>query len=124
MVLNFAMLGPFDEVKERLNNYYGLSQDTLKVRLIAASISGFLAAFCSLPFDNAKTKMQKMVKNADGTLPYKGVLDCLSKSVKNEGIAKLWVGFPTYYFRVAPHVMLTWVSIGYLNTIIWPAKSK
>jgi solute carrier family 25 oxoglutarate transporter 11 len=57
MVLNFAMLGPFDEVKERLNKFYGLKEDTVKVRMIAATISGFLAAFCSLPFDNAKTKM-------------------------------------------------------------------
>jgi solute carrier family 25 oxoglutarate transporter 11 len=118
------MLGPFDEVKERLNKYYGLKEDTLKVRMIAAGISGFLAAFCSLPFDNAKTKMQKMVKNSEGVMPYKGVLDCISKSVKNEGLGKLWVGFPTYYFRVAPHVMLTWISIGALNKIIWPAGSK
>lgn len=56
-MLNFAMLGPFDEVKERLNKFYGLKEDTVKVRMIAATISGFLAAFCSLPFDNAKTKM-------------------------------------------------------------------
>ena len=57
MILNFAMLGPFDEVKERLNKYYGLTKDTLKVWMMAALVSGFLAAFFSLPFDNAKTKM-------------------------------------------------------------------
>lgn len=65
-----------------------------------------------------------MIKNPDGSLPYKGVLDCISKSVKKEGVSKLWVGFPTYYFRVAPHVMLTWLSIGFLNKIIWPTGSK
>lgn len=54
--------------------------------MIAATFSGFLAAFCSLPFDNAKTKMQKMVKNPDGTMPYSGVLDCMKKSAKNEGV--------------------------------------
>lgn len=57
-------------------------------------------------------------------MPYKGVIDCLGKSIKNEGIGKLWVGFPTYYFRVAPHVMLTWISIGCLNNIIWTNKNK
>lgn len=65
-----------------------------------------------------------MVKNSEGKLPYKGVIDCITKSAKNEGVAKLWVGFPTYYFRVAPHVMLTWLSIGALNKIIWPNKTK
>ena len=57
MVLNFGMLAPFDEVKERLNLYYGQKQDTLKVRLMAAAVSGFFSSFLSLPFDNAKTKM-------------------------------------------------------------------
>jgi len=31
-------------------------------------------------------------------------------SAKNEGIAGLWVGFPTYYFRIAPHVMITLIA--------------
>lgn len=57
MVLNFGMLAPFDEVKERLKLHYGVKEDTLKIRLMAATVSGFLASFFSLPFDNAKTKM-------------------------------------------------------------------
>lgn len=60
----------------------------------------------------------------DGKYPYKNILDCLGKSIKNEGITKLWVGFPTYYFWVAPHVMLTWVSIGILNNLLWVQKTK
>ena len=31
--------------------------------MTAAAISGFLASFLSLPFDNAKTKIQNMIKN-------------------------------------------------------------
>jgi len=57
MVLNFGMLAPFDEVKERLKDYYNTKEDTLKIRIMAASVSGFLCSFLSLPFDNAKTKM-------------------------------------------------------------------
>lgn len=57
MVLNLGMLAPFTEVKERLKKYYGTDEDTLKIRLMAATVSGFLCSFMSLPFDNAKTKM-------------------------------------------------------------------
>jgi hypothetical protein len=31
---------------------------------MSSAIAGLLAAGFSLPFDNAKTKMQKMIKNA------------------------------------------------------------
>jgi len=59
--LNLGMLAPFTEVKERLKVYYGTTEDLMKIRLMAATVSGFLCSFMSLPFDNAKTKMMKMV---------------------------------------------------------------
>ena len=57
MVLNLGMLGPFTEIKERLKVHYDTKEDTLKIRMMAASVSGFLSSFMSLPFDNAKVKM-------------------------------------------------------------------
>lgn len=99
------MLGPYDEIKERLNKFYG-TKDTQQTRLMSSAAAGFSAAFLSLPFDNAKTKMQKMKPLPDGTFPYKNIQHCMMTSAKNEGIAGLWVGFPTYYFRIAPHVMI------------------
>jgi solute carrier family 25 oxoglutarate transporter 11 len=60
----------------------------------------------SLPFDNIKTKLQKMKVGADGLYPYKGVPDCFAKTVAREGFFGLWVGFPVYYSRVAPHAMI------------------
>jgi len=56
MVLNLGMLAPYDEVKDRLNKYYG-TKDTLSTRLISSAFAGFLCSFMSLPFDNAKTKL-------------------------------------------------------------------
>jgi len=114
MSLNLGMLGPYDEVKERINKLSG-TKDTKQTRLTASCIAGFLAAFMCLPFDNLKTKMQKMKLRADGTMPYKGVVDCLTKTVKNEGVKGLWVGFPTFYFRVAPHAMITLLSQDFLH---------
>jgi solute carrier family 25 oxoglutarate transporter 11 len=121
MVLNFGMLGPFDEVKETLNRWRG-SKDVLSTRLSAAAVAGFLSSFLSLPFDNAKTKIQKMAKLSDGTFPYKNVFDCISKTLRSEGLSKLWVGYPTYYFRIAPHVMLTLMAQDYLT--LWDKKIR
>lgn len=44
---------------------------------MASAVAGFSASFVSLPFDNAKTKMQKMKKGPDGVFPYKNIFDCL-----------------------------------------------
>lgn len=39
--------------------------------------AGAVAATMSLPFDNAKTKLQKMKAAPDGTLPYKNIVDAM-----------------------------------------------
>ena len=33
----------------------------------------------ALPFDNAKTKIQKMKPDAAGVMPYKNIFDCMWK---------------------------------------------
>ena len=47
------------------------------------------------------------MQKVNGEFPYKSIFDAMGKTVAQEGAAKLWVGFPTYYFRIAPHVMIT-----------------
>ena len=123
MVLNFGMLGPFDEIKEQLNRWKG-TKDTMSTRLTAAAVAGFLSSFLSLPFDNAKTKIQKMVPLPDGTMPYKNVFDCIGKTLKSEGLPKLWVGFPTFYVRIAPHVMMTLIVQDFLTDLFRKVRSK
>ena len=75
-------------------------------------MAGFMAAFCCLPFDNMKTKLFYMVKNPKtGLLPYKGMADCMRKSIRQEGFPKLWVGFSTFYARIAPLTMIVTLLI-------------
>lgn len=56
-----------------------------------------------------------MKKRPDGTFQYSGMLDCLMKTAKNEGIRGFWAGLPTYYFRVGPHAMITLIASEWLK---------
>lgn len=59
-----------------------------------------LAAFLSLPADNIKVKLQKQALH---NKLYKGIWDCMLKTIGKEGILRMWVGFPIYFMRGAPH---------------------
>jgi solute carrier family 25 oxoglutarate transporter 11 len=48
-----------------------------------------------------------MKPGPDGKLPYKGIVDVITKTVAREGVLGLWIGFPVYYTRVAPHAMIS-----------------
>ncbi|EER41406.1 predicted protein [Histoplasma capsulatum H143] len=72
----------------------------------------------SLPFDFIKTRLQKQQKDPKtGQLPYKGVLDCAKKVIRDEGWLRFYRGFGTYYVRIAPHAMVTLIVLDYLNVL-------
>ena len=98
------MLAPYEECKQRLKPYWG---EGYRTYIASSFVAGFLASFLCLPFDNVKTKVQKMRAGPDGKLPYKGFFDCFAKSIGREGITKLWIGFPVFYVRIGCHAMLT-----------------
>jgi len=46
-----------------------------------------------LPFDFVKTRLQKQTKAADGTLPYKSMMDCFAKVARDEGLMRFYRGY-------------------------------
>lgn len=113
MSLNVAMLVTYEETKEILTHYFGKDHDK-KIMVCASMLSASATSTASLPFDNIKTKLQKM-KAHNGVFPYKGFYDCAVKTASGEGILGFWAGLPTYYFRVGPHAILTLLMSEYLR---------
>jgi len=107
MALNLGMFTTYEEAKERLGK--ALPNNPGAAYFTASFLAGGCAATMSLPFDNAKTKLQKQVPDAEGKLPYKHIFDAMAQTVKADGPAGLWVGLPTFIFRIAPHVMITFM---------------
>lgn len=108
MALNFGMLAFNAQAKDML----AAQNCSAPVQVFGASaIAGFFASFFSLPFDFVKTQIQKQKPDpVTGELPFKGPIDCAMKQIKLGGITRLWAGFPTYYFRIAPHAMITLIA--------------
>lgn len=93
MALNFGQLAFFSEAKNQLKE---TSLGPRTQTLTASAIAGFFASFFSLPFDFVKTRLQKQTRGPDGTMPYKGMLDCFAKVTKEEGLLRFYRGFGTY----------------------------
>ncbi|KAL4483029.1 hypothetical protein ABPG74_019055 [Tetrahymena malaccensis] len=102
--MNMGMLTTYDQIKEMINDYTG-TKDTMSTQVTASACAGVVCSTLSLPFDNAKTKLQGMKAGPDGKFPYKNIFDCMGRTVAQEGITGLWIGLPTYIFRVSPHAI-------------------
>lgn len=70
MALNLGLLTTFEECKERLGK---ILSNRPSVICLSSLIAGTVSATLSLPFDNAKTKMQSQKLLADGTMMYKNI---------------------------------------------------
>lgn len=72
---NSSQLTSFDLVKRAVKEFR--QKDDFMNRVYASFFSGFVTTCAILPFDNIKTKIQKMSKQPNGEYPYKGFIDCI-----------------------------------------------
>ena len=103
LCVNLGELATYDYSKTVLKTKLKFKESTY-LHLICAGFSGFMAAVCSCPADVIKSRLMK--KNSE----YKGVIDCLSKTVKYEGPFALYKGFLPIWLRLAPWQLTFWIS--------------
>ena len=73
------------------------SQESLRTMLIAGGLAGVASWVCCYPLDVVKTRLQ--AQSPSSPQKYNGIIDCLHKSVKQEGYRILWRGLGTAVAR-------------------------
>ncbi|KAJ1638266.1 mitochondrial carrier domain-containing protein [Pavlovales sp. CCMP2436] len=111
MALNCGALASYDQSKEMIDEFVG--QKNSRTGIAGASmLSGVIGAVFSLPFDFVKTQIQRMKPDpVTGLMPYKGAMDCFSRTLAEHGPLRFYAGLATYTTRIAPMITLTWILI-------------
>lgn len=108
-LVNMGDLATYDSVKQRLLKHTTLT-DNWVTHTLASACSGLVAATLGTPADVIKTRiMNQPTENGKGTL-YKGSLDCLVKTVTQEGFFALYKGFLPIWARMAPWSLTFWIT--------------
>ncbi|KAG0139735.1 hypothetical protein CROQUDRAFT_666065 [Cronartium quercuum f. sp. fusiforme G11] len=84
--------------------------------LSAAAIAGMPAAYLTTPADVVKTRLQSEARK--GETAYKGLIDCFTTILKEEGPQALFKGGPARILRSSPQFGVTLVSYEYLQKLI------
>jgi hypothetical protein len=95
-----AMLQTYDYYSEFFPRVFG---ESVVNKPFAVATAALVGCAVSLPFDNAKTKLQA---NIPGT-SYKGITDCFYRAIAQEGFLGLYVGYWHYVTRVSLSALLT-----------------
>ena len=103
-LVNLGELATYDSAKQGLLRS-GHFNDNIWCHATASGISGLVSALVSSPADLVKSRL--MAHGHDHM--YKGTIDCLTKTVKMEGLLSLWKGFLPSWTRLAPWQLTFWL---------------
>ena len=78
-----------------------LSTDRFETHIMCSLIAGLCTSIASNPVDVIKTRYMN-----DHTA-YKGLIDCMVQTVKEDGFKALYKGFAPNYIRLGSHCLFT-----------------
>lgn len=91
----------------------------LGIHFLSSMITGLFVTAAMNPFDMISTRLynQKSIEGGGKGSLYSGPFDCLSKTVRKEGLLALGKGFTAHFLRVGPHTILTFVFFEQLQKL-------
>ncbi|KXS20633.1 mitochondrial carrier [Gonapodya prolifera JEL478] len=132
-----VQLSTYESLKSSLRNLPGGADHPYIVELLSAFSTGFIVAAAMNPLDVVYSRMLNMKVVAGGGggrgaggaggsggggggssyTPYTSSLDCLVKTVRNEGPKALWKGYGAHVLRLAPQSFLTLILLEWIRRV-------
>ncbi|KAL2271902.1 hypothetical protein VTJ83DRAFT_1273 [Remersonia thermophila] len=104
--------------KRRLMRHLGMEEGT-PLHLASSTASGFVVCVVMHPPDTIMSRMY----NQTGNL-YKGVFDCLAKTIRTEGFFAIYKGFLPHLARILPHTVLTLTLAEQTNKLVRKVEDR
>lgn len=89
-VLNATKMGVYDLSKGKICELTGWERKDIRTAFGSAFVAGFFMTCTVSPTDNLRTRL--MNQPTDKKI-YNGFVDCLVKTVKQDGVLSLWRGY-------------------------------
>ena len=117
MLVQMGDLTTYDAAKQMFQREFGVA-DGPALHAMSSGVAGLVAATLGAPADVVKTRImnQPLDEHGRGTL-YKSTIDCLKKTVQNEGFGALYKGWLPTWMRRAPWSLTFFLSFEQLRRL-------
>ncbi|ORX76069.1 mitochondrial carrier [Basidiobolus meristosporus CBS 931.73] len=113
VLLTASQLASYDQSKQILLSF-GYRGDSVNTHFLSSIMAGFMCAVTTSPIDLVKSRI--MLQN--DKKKYRGVIDCMLKTVKYEGFFGLYRGFFLNWLRMGPHTIVTFLVFEELRSLV------
>ncbi|GAU95464.1 hypothetical protein RvY_07076 [Ramazzottius varieornatus] len=119
-LVNLGDLTAYDTIKHAFMLHTPL-KDTPVTHALSSLFSGIVAATFATPADVVKTRMMNQPFDEKGRpLFYKSSMECLSKTIRDEGLLAIYKGFFPAWMRMGPWSMTFWMVYEQLRRLSKP----
>jgi solute carrier family 25 (mitochondrial phosphate transporter), member 23/24/25/41 len=91
----------FSFFKEQFHHRWPDAEPGMSTLFLCGAMSTTCAQVVSYPLQLVRTRLQASNK-------YKGIIDCISKTVRNDGFKGLYRGIGTNFVKALPAMTLSW----------------
>ena len=117
MLVGAVQVGTYDQFRSTFRDL-GVTSTNLNV-FCASMASGIIYSIVTMPLETTKNRMAfQKADPVTGEKPYKTTIQSLRTIVKNEGLLRLWSGFPPYYLRCGGHTVAMFMAVDWLRHLI------
>ncbi|KAI1306418.1 mitochondrial carrier [Xylaria venustula] len=113
-----VQLPTYFTAKRMLTKHLGMDEGA-PLHLMSSTASGFVVCCFMHPPDTIMSRLY----NQHGDL-YKGVFDCLGKTIRTEGLFAIYKGFLPHLARILPHTILTLSLAEQTNKLVRKIEQK
>ena len=112
-IINAAEIATFDQVKDMILRR-NLMEDGVPCHLVSSAIAGFTACIVGSPVDVLKTRLMNAKVGE-----YSGVVDCIVKTWKENGLLSFYKGFQANANRIVTWNICMFVSLGMIRKAVY-----
>ena len=94
-----------------------LSPSSVLTHGAASFAAGFFATVGCNPVDVIKNRLMNQAASGEGRM-YSGMLDCATKTIRNEGVLALYKGFVPQWLRLGPWCMVMFISFEQYKVLV------
>jgi solute carrier family 25 (mitochondrial oxoglutarate transporter), member 11 len=111
MMVGVFQVATLDQFKEMYATYFNQKKGSIPNVFSAAMTSGFIYSVATMPLEASKNRMASQKPDALGKLPYKSIVQTLTKVSADEGFMALYNGFFPYYLRCGGHTVAMFIFV-------------
>lgn len=115
MMVGVFQVATLDQFKAFYATYLNQQKNSIPNVFASAMTSGLIYSIATMPLEASKNRMASQKPDKAGNLPYKGILQTLTKVSADSGFMSLYNGFFPYYLRCGGHTVSMFIFVQLLR---------